>query len=326
MRYLIAFTLLFMFSNHGFSTKVNPDPKKLFLEFWEFVDKNYIYFEAKKIDWNKIYLQYSSKIDSSTSEDALFELMDAAILELKDGHSIIVKDKKIGSQYNIKNGYEIHFDAQLVKTNYVKDSLGQSGNLYWALLKDNIGYVYLPAFNDFQSFEQVFRIMKEKNVKKLIIDVRGNGGGNSNPVPELLGILVKEKTLLGSYIEKNGPKHADVTKPIGMFAVPNPSFHFDIPIDVLINRSCYSATSYFAGMIKGLPKVRLVGQLTGGGAGGHLGYQLSNGAQLRVSVSDFLDKEGNTVETGVLPDIFIENTAEDIRTGRDKMLEKAMEL
>jgi len=326
MRYLIAFTLLLMFINHGFSTKVNPDPKKLFLEFWEFVDKNYIYFEAKKIDWNKIYLHYSSKIDSSTSEDELFDFMDAAILELKDGHSIIVKDKKIGSQYNIKDGYEIHFDAQLVKNNYVKDSLGQSGNLYWALLEDNIGYVYLPVFNDFQSFEHVFRIMKEKNIKKLIIDVRGNGGGNSNPVPELLGILVKEKTLLGSYIEKYGPNHADFTKPIGMYAIPNPSFHFDIPIDVLINRSSYSATSYFAGMIKGLPNVRLVGQLTGGGAGGHLGYQLSNGAQLRVSVSDFLDKEGNTVETGVLPDIFIENTAEDIRIGKDKMLEKAIEL
>ena len=77
-------------------------------------------------------------------------------------------------------------------------------------------------------------------------------------------------------------------------------------------------------MIKSLPNVTLVGQVTGGGAGGHLGYQLSNGWQIRVSVSDFLDKNGQSTEVGVRPDVSITNTLDDIKNGRDIMLEKAI--
>lgn len=321
------FTLvLSLYILNSYAQTKNENPKKLFREFWEWVDKNYIFFNSKSIDWNMIYTKYENKINDNTPEDQLFAIMDSAVLELKDGHSLLIKPNKIGSQYNFRSGYEIHFNPNMVKKNYVTDSLGSSGNLYWAILENNIGYVYLPQFNKYGEFFNVFKLMKEKNVSRLIIDVRGNGGGNSNLVPELLGVLVKNKTLLGYYTEKTGPGHSDIIKPIGIYATPNANLCFDIPVSVLINRSCYSATTYFAAMIKGLPNVTLIGQTTGGGAGGHLGYQLSNGFQIRVSVSDFLDKNGLTTENGVEPDIFIENTRDDLLSGRDKMLETAMRL
>jgi C-terminal processing protease CtpA/Prc len=326
MRSFISISLLILsFSFPSFAQSTTYDPKVLFDEFWSFVDKNYIYFDAKKIDWDAVYQKYSPQINEQTTEDELFAIMDSVVLELKDAHSLIVKPKKVGTQYDFKSGYSIHFDPNLIKSKYVKDSLGQEGNLYWALLHDNVGYIYLPKFNDFLAFDKVLRNMKQLNVKKLIIDVRNNGGGNSNPVPKLLGVLVDKKTLLGSYTEKTGPEVGDITKPIGVYANPDADFRFDIPVVVLINRMCYSATSYFAAMIKGLPGVTLMGQVTGGGAGGHLGYQLSNGWQIKVSVSDFLDKDGDSAELGVVPDIVIENTKEDIQKGRDKMLERAMD-
>ena len=79
-------------------------------------------------------------------------------------------------------------------------------------------------------------------------------------------------------------------------------------------------------MAKAIPNFTLVGQVTGGGGGGNAGYELSNGWVVAISVSDFLDVEGNTVELGVVPDIAIENTQEDIQNNRDRMLEKAMEI
>ncbi len=326
MRTFIIISLLILsFSFPSFAQSVTYDPKVLFDEFWTFVDKNYIYFNAKKIDWDAVYQKYSHQINTQIIEDELFTIMDAAVVELKDAHSLLVKPKKVGTQFDFKSGYNIHFDPNLIKSNYVKDSLGQEGNLYWALLDDDIGYIFLPKFNDFLAFEKVLRVLKKLKVKKLIIDVRNNGGGNSNPVPGLLGTFLQQKTLLGSYVEKIGTAHDDIVKPIPMYAHPRADFHFDIPTVVLINRGCYSATTYFAAMIKELPNVTLVGQITGGGAGGHLGYQLSNGWQIRVSVSDFLDKHGVSVELGVSPDIKIENTQEDIQNGIDRMLEKAMD-
>lgn len=325
MRTIFILIILFIAGNPLFSQGVIENPVTLFNEFREFVDHNYIYFQAKNINNDEMFEKYSRRVSTQTTEDELFAIMDSVVLELKDAHSIIVKPKKVGTQYDYKKGYQIHFDEKLIKSSYVKDSIGTSGNLYWAMLDHNIGYVYLPKFNDFEAFKGVFRAMKARGVKKLIIDVRNNGGGNSNPVPKLLGVLVDKKTLLGSYIEKTGPEINDITKPIGVYATPDADFRFDIPVVVLINRTCYSATSYFAAMVKGLPGVTLMGQVTGGGAGGHLGYQLSNGWQIRVSVSDFLDKDGVSAELGVVPDIAIENTKEDIQNGRDKMLEKAIE-
>lgn len=326
MRSIILSSILVVICTfQNFAQNSLLDAKALFDEFWTFVDKNYIYFDAKKIDWDVVYQKYSPQLNAQTTEDELFAIMDSAVVELKDAHSLLVKPKKVGTQYNFKHGYDIHFEPTLIKNRYIKDSLGQAGNLYWAMLDNNIGYIFLPKFNDFQAFEQVLRTMKAAKVKKIIIDVRNNGGGNSNPVPALLGTLVQQKTLLGSYVEKIGPNHHDILKPIPMYAQPRDDFHFDIPITVLINRGCYSATTYFAAMIKSLPNVTLIGQVTGGGAGGHLGYQLSNGWQIRVSVSDFLDKNGHSAEIGVRPDIEVINTEEDIVNGRDMMLEKAME-
>lgn len=324
MRPFIIITLFFLSIFPSFAQSTTGNAKVLFDEFWTFVDKNYIYFDAKKVDWDAMYQKYSPSINAQTTEDELFAIMDAAVVELKDAHSLLVKPKKVGTQYDFRSGYDLHFDPNLIKSKYIKDSLGQDGNLYWAMLDGNIGYIHLPKFNDFQAFEKVLRLMKIAKVNKLIIDVRNNGGGDSNPVPRLLGTIVQQKTLLGSYVEKIGPGHDDIVKPIPMYAHPRPDFHFDIPITVLINRGCYSATTYFAAMIKSLPNVTLVGQITGGGAGGHLGYQLSNGWQIRVSVSDFLDKNGQSTEVGVSPDVSITNTLDDIKKGRDIMLEKAM--
>lgn len=325
MRSFIIITLFVLSSIlPSFAQSTTGNAKVLFDEFWTFVDKNYIYFDAKKVDWDAVYQKYSPGINAQTTEDELFAIMDAAVVELKDAHSLLVKPKKVGTQYDFRSGYDIHFDPNLIKSKYIKDSLGQEGNLYWAMLDGNIGYIHLPKFNDFQAFEKVLRLMKIAKVNKLIIDVRNNGGGDSNPVPRLLGTIVQQKTLLGSYVEKIGPGHDAIVKPIPMYAHPRPDFHFDIPITVLINRGCYSATTYFAAMIKSLPNVTLVGQITGGGAGGHLGYQLSNGWQIRVSVSDFLDKNGQSTEVGVSPDVSITNTLDDIKKGRDIMLEKAM--
>lgn len=298
--------------------------QEVFDEFWTWVDENYIYFKEKEVDWDAIKIQYSELINDDITEDELFNLMGDALRTLRDAHNRLERVEGRTPIFNFKDGYNIHFDVDIVKSNYVVDSLGASGFLYWAMLENNVGYVHLSDFNRYSAFLSVFKEMKNKNVSKLVIDMRNNGGGDSNDVPALLGALVTQRTELGAYVEKSGPMHDDKTNPIFVYADPMNDFHFDIPIVVLVNRACYSATSYFAAMIKDLENVTLMGQVTGGGGGGNLGYQLSNGWLLAVSVSDFVDKQGISIEPGVSPDIEVENTLEEIENGQDKMLEMAI--
>jgi len=299
-------------------------PSEIYEEFWTWVDQNYIYFDLKEVDWEEVKIKNAALINENTTEDDLFQIMESSLLELRDGHNRLQRKGQSARNHNFKEGYEIHFDLDVIKQEYVVDSLGADGYLYWAMLEDEVGYVNLSDFNRYRAFRSVFEQMHARSVSKLIIDMRSNGGGDSNAVPELLSVLVKEKTALGAYTEKSGPEHNDVTTPIRIFSEPDPDFYFDIPVVVLIDRGSYSATSYFAAMIKGLDNVTLIGQVTGGGGGGNSGFQFSNGWLIAVSVSDFYDKNGVSIEAGVEPDIYIENTKEDIDNGVDKMLETAI--
>lgn len=308
------------------ASQKSPTPPQVFQEFWEWVDNNYIYFEAKNIDWTAVYQAHAPLVTDSTSQEDLFEIMETCVLELKDAHSALFRPGKVSQLYDYRKGYDIFFDRKIISDNYIVDSLGNKNDVFWGILEDNIGYIYWPSFFINAEFMEALREFNRLNVSRLIIDVRNNSGGDSNLVPKLLSQMVAQKTLLGAYIEKNGPGHKDVTPPVGIYAEPDEPQTWSIPIVVLTNRISYSATSYFVAMVKGLPNMKVVGQKTGGGAGGHLGYQLSNGWLIRVSVSDFVGKDLKSIEIGVEPDVFIENSKEDIEKGRDVMLETAREV
>ena len=298
---------------------------QIFEEFWSYVDKHYIYFDIKDVDWNSMKQKYTAQINDDSSDDLHFGVMEAALLELKDGHNRLERSGQLAEKYSYKDGYVIHFDNKVIQDHYIEETIGVSEYLYWGMLKDNVGYASLSKFKKYKAFRSIFEEMSVREVDKLIIDMRSNSGGDETMIPELFNILVKEKTRLGAYIEKSGPEHNDVTELLPIYSEQDPDFFFDIPIVVLINRGSFSATSYFAIMIKGFEDVTLMGQITGGGGGGNLGYQLSNGWVLAVSASDFQDKNGLSIEPGVEPDVHIENTKEDIENGVDKMLEMAIE-
>ena len=325
---LLYFTFLFSFFSctHGVLQAEDQDPFLIYDEFWTFIDENYIFFELKNIDWDKERENALSKITPLTSADELFEICNQSLLALKDRHCRMSSPKRNHTPFNFTEGYEIHFSSEIIEKNYLSSEFQQSGYLKYGVLKDNIGYIHFQQMSRYGKFDEIIRDMKASGVQGLVIDVRNNAGGDSNPIPELLSDFVTEETPLGSYVEKSGPAHNDVTKPLPISTKPNPSFHFDLPVSMITNRKGYSATSYFTAMAKQVPSIKVVGQITGGGAGGNYGYQLSNGWVVAVSVSDFIEEGGGSIELGVEPDVFVENTLDDIQSGRDRMLEKAIEM
>jgi C-terminal processing protease CtpA/Prc len=78
-------------------------------------------------------------------------------------------------------------------------------------------------------------------------------------------------------------------------------------------------------MIKDLPQVKTIGQITGGGGGGNSSFYLPNGWVVTMSVNKFLDANAQEVEEGILPEIEIINDSLDLVNLTDKMLERAIE-
>ena len=175
---------------------------------------------------------------------------------LRDAHNVIRTPFRQSKVYNFRDGYEIHFSPELVESKYIEGELASEKSFKYGNIDNQTIYIHVPKMEYIYSLQKLIRRLVNEETKNLIIDVRNNSGGNSNPVPELLGDFVTEKTLLGSYIEKSGPKREDETEPVPMYALPSADYHFDIQVFILINRGCYSATSYLACLLYTSPSPR----------------------------------------------------------------------
>jgi C-terminal processing protease CtpA/Prc len=116
---------------------------------------------------------------------------------------------------------------------------------------------------------------------------------------------------------------------------------YEKPVLVLTNCRSFSATNFFATIMRGLDltgraDVTLVGDRTGGGGGLPATTELTNGWELRVSTSQLfaLDPvnpetipspiDALNVEGGVQPDVAVDAPSADLAAGTDAILDYAL--
>jgi C-terminal processing protease CtpA/Prc len=126
---------------------------------------------------------------------------------------------------------------------------------------------------------------------------------------------------------RNGPAHTDFAAPIKFYTEPAGSFQYTKPVIVINNLKVFSAGETFVLAMMQNTNVRLSGTVTGGALSDAVERELPNGWLYRVPIADVRDANGNNLEqTGINPNIFIDNTHDDLEAGKDRMLEKAIEL
>lgn len=317
---LISLCFLLTACEKALIPELENTPQSVFDEMWQYVDKNYIYFDLKQVDWEDQYDRYAPLITADMSEDALFEVCDNMLQELKDGHNLLA-NKNRTSAFDVKEGFDINFDLDLIKEQYLHNEFTETGFFTYGILDNNIGYVHYADFKGARRIAEVVAFMNQQGVDKLIFDVRNNGGGSGQR--DIVSYFIEEPITSGYIIEKTGSGQQDVSPQLS-FVVQPADFSFDKPVVLLTNRGSFSATSYLAAMMKPLPNVTLVGQITGGGGGGGASFLLQNDWVLTVSVSTFLDANFEDIESGVMPDIDINNDKAVLESGVDEMLERAI--
>ena len=99
----------------------------------------------------------------------------------------------------------------------------------------------------------------------------------------------------------------------------------DCPCVLLTSRKTVSAAEDFAAFFRSNQRAVLMGEPTCGTTGTPLIQPLSSGSARICTVGYTLLDGTEFIGTGIQPDIFVEQTAEDIRMGRDAVLERALE-
>lgn len=300
------------------------DPQSNFDILWKTIDEKYSFFELKNINWDSIYSHYDPMVNSSTSDEDLFEIMDHMLFTLRDGHVNLVSDFNVSRNWEWFLNSPPNFNYDVVERNYLGDDYRIAGGLKYSII-DSVGYLYYESFSNGFSIENLKAMTNYfKNTKGVIVDVRDNGGGALNNALVLTQVFADSTKQALITVEKTGPGHSDFGNALAYNLGPLAEAHYDGPVYVLTNRSCYSATNFFVGAMQNYSNVTLLGDWTGGGGGIPVDFELPNGWRFRFSATMTFLPNGYNIEQGIPPNKRQNNNPSTNASGVDEILDRAL--
>lgn len=307
------------------------EPEKLFEQLWKTYDNNYALFNAKHVDWGLLYKVYRPRVTSKTTEDELFQVLSDLLGNLNDNHVRLTSPTRRFQSGILGQMKMEDFSLDLVKDKYLngKSTPLMDNVFHYGWLTSSIGYFHFRGFGRLdESRAAIDRIIGEfKDAKAIVVDVRGNGGGDDRVGKLIADRFADRKRLYMKSRIRSGPRHNDFTPWKYWYVEPDGPAQFTRPVILLTHRHSVSAAENFTLAMRVLPHVTVVGDATSGVFADVYGDRLPNGWQFGVSFKEFVDCNDFCWEgIGVPADIRETNTKQDIEQKRDKVLQLAMSM
>ncbi len=160
----------------------------------------------------------------------------------------------------------------------------------------------------------------DKGTKKIILDLRSNGGGYVSAARDLLSLWIDGDKVL---IQRSKFSAVDDIT----YAARGKALFADIKTIVLVNNNTASASEIVAGALKDYEKATIVGETTYGKGVVQAMLNLSSSTTLKVTSAHWYTPKGNTInQTGIDPDVEVINTYDDTNHFRDPQMDKALSL
>lgn len=244
--------------------------------------------------------------------------------ESYDGSELEEASNKIKGEAGTKVSIELLRGTE-TKTMQITRAKVLISHITTKVLENNIGYIAISDFDGGSSdeFKTKYEELSKKGIKKLIIDIRNNGGGIVDEAIDIADMITEKGSTLLVTKDKNGTEQ--ITK-----AKTNPTIN--IPVVVLTNEYSASASEILAGALKENEKATLVGTKTYGKGVIQELHQLSDGSGLKITTNEYYTPKHNAIhKIGITPDIEIELSDEakaklELEDKDDTQLQKAIEV
>lgn len=195
----------------------------------------------------------------------------------------------------------------------------ESETVFSEMKDNNIGYISIAEFDDvtFEQFKKSLETLEAEQMKGLIIDLRGNPGGNLDTVVKISDLLLPKGMIV--YMEDKEGNRKEYKS--------DDEQQFTKPLVVMIDGNSASASEILSGAIKDYKLGTLVGTTSFGKGIVQRVIPLGDGTALKLTISKYYTPSGKNIHgIGIEPDITIDFDPEAYETKKiDNQLDKAME-
>ena len=289
-------------------------------------DANSGYYKIKKIlkgeNWNKSLRSPLTEVGVNVKDgDYLIAINGKPTNKMADMYKVLLNTvgKQVTLRVNSKPAERgsreevvvpIKDELSLIYYNWVQNNMEKVDKA----TKGKVGYIHLPDMGRQGLNEFVKQFYPQLRKKALIIDVRGNGGGNVSPM--LIERLRREIAMI------------DMSR--DTISVPNPEAIMLGPKVCLIDEFSASDGDLFPYRFKKHKLGKLIGKRTWGGVVGIRGSLplVDGGSLMKPEFASYSvdGKEWIIEGHGVEPDIYVDNDPAKEFEGEDQQLNKAIEV
>lgn len=192
--------------------------------------------------------------------------------------------------------------------------------LEWEINDDGIAVISLYQFgnNAAKDFRAAVEEIVLESPKGMVLDLRNNGGGLLDACIKIMSEFIKDEVV----VRTEGRRFGDT----GDLKTGRDGSLLETPLVVLVNEGSASASEIFAGAVQDLKRGLVLGRTTFGKGSVQNVIPLASGANLKITVSEWLTPSGRSIhKNGITPHKIIEIN-EDQPEDFDLVLEEALQL
>lgn len=218
--------------------------------------------------------------------DEITQIGDVNLADFKEDAGQLLRGAK-----NAKIDIKYKRQGKMYDTQLVLSEVDLKAVPFFSKVDDKTGYIVLSTFNRKASQEtkEALEQLKREGAERVILDLRGNGGGLLAEAVNVCNIFVPKNEIIvttKSKIEKHNNVYKTTRDPIDT----------EIPLVVLVDGHSASASEIVAGGLQDLDRAVVVGSRSFGKGLVQRPVDLSYGTQLKVTISRYYTPSGRCIQ------------------------------
>ena len=215
-----------------------------------------------------------------------------------DGESMVGKDNAYVSERlrgDIGSTFELRVrrpsSGKILKLKITRRAIQMPAVPYYGIRPEGVGYINLSQFTEgcAKQVRRAYLEMKQKGIKGLVLDLRGNGGGSEQEAVSIVNMFVGP----GITIASNRGKTERVNHDFKTTVEPIDTV---MPIVVLVNGNTASSSEITSGALQDLDRAVILGTRTYGKGLAQMSLEVPYNGQLKLTTNKYYIPSGRCIQ------------------------------